>query len=154
MTATSRFTNEECRCSLIAKCENSAESAKNINISTTTESIARLDAPSSAHSKLFITMATATPASSVTGQGALLGLPSKSQLSRRGIDGYSLPDYLIQDKASLKTSTDEGLPVYKVTKVCVLIFVSASAVQIAPLFACPYNLLRDYVNMLYSYIYI
>jgi hypothetical protein len=64
-------------------------------------------------------MATATPASSVTGQGALLGLPSKSQLSRRGIDGYSLPDYLIQDKASLKTSTEEGLPVYKITKVCV-----------------------------------
>jgi hypothetical protein len=61
-------------------------------------------------------MATTTTASSVTGQGALLGLPSKSQLSRRSIGSYSLPENLIQDKDSLMQ--EEGLPVYKVTKVC------------------------------------
>jgi hypothetical protein len=79
------------------------------------------------------TMVTATPASSVTGQGALLGLPSKSQLSRRGIDGYSLPENLIQDKDSLKTSTEEGLLVYKVTKVCDRPLLSA----FPPFIACP-----------------
>jgi hypothetical protein len=98
-------------------------------------------------------MATATPASSVTGQGALLGLPSKSQLSRRGIDGYSLPDYLIQDRASLKTSTEEGLPVYKVTKVCVLICTRLFT-SLPPFCLPPYNLLEDDVIILYRYTYI
>jgi hypothetical protein len=95
-------------------------------------------------------MATATAASSVTGQGALLGLPSKSQLSRRGIDDYSLPDHLIQDRASLKTSTQEGLPVYKVTKVCVLICTRLFT-RFPPFCLPPYNLLEDDVNILYPY---
>jgi hypothetical protein len=102
-----------------------------------------------------MTMATAAPASSVTGQGALLGLPSKSQLSRRGIDGYSLPDYLIQDKASLKTGTEEGLPVYKVTKVCVLGLSAPDLFfEFTPFFACPLQFVRGDVNILYPYIYI
>jgi hypothetical protein len=99
-------------------------------------------------------MATATTASSVTGQGALLGVPSKSQLSKRGIDSYSLPENLIQDKDTLKTSTEEGLPVYKVTKVCmwkssacVTLFCVCPS-EFPPLLLVPYILLEDDTYML------
>lgn len=55
-------------------------------------------------------------APSCTGQRALLPLPSKSFSNKRSIGNYSLPDSLVQDKASLKGS-DLGLAVLKVNKV-------------------------------------
>jgi hypothetical protein len=115
------------------------------------ENSARQIAPS----KLSITMASASTASSVTGQGALLGLPSKSQLSKRGIDSYSLPENLIQDKDTLMTSTEEGLDVYKVTKVCGRALCFVSAPPNFPLFCWfPRNLLWDDTFILYPCMYI
>jgi hypothetical protein len=55
----------------------------------------------------------------VTGQGILLRFKQATQPPDEALMViFFLPDYLIQDKASLKTSTEEGLPVVTIEGGC------------------------------------